>query len=239
MKKILLVSGCSYTDPNFYSIMHTDMDCNWPMWPELLAEKLNMDCVNLAMSGAGNEYIYSTLLDYITQNDTSNIGLVIAAWTQNQRKDFTKNGKWTNVRIDPHGDVYGWMYKSLRNYLSFQILCQKYNLPYAQFQMLSPYKDVLDGLRYSEISVKKGIRTKDDRIEFKGDTKKAEKKLLKIILEYDHLIDKNFLGWPMISQLGGSKMNDSLGDYKISELDNHPNSEGQKLIMEKLYDWLG
>lgn len=239
MKKILLVSGCSYTDPNFYSIMHPDMDCNWPMWPELLAEKLNMDCVNLAMSGAGNEYIYSTLLDYITQNDTSNIGLVIAAWTQNQRKDFTKNGKWTNARIDPHGDVYGWMYKSLRNYLSFQILCQKYNLPYAQFQMLSPYKDVLDGLRYGEISVKKGIRTKDDRIQFKGDPKKAEEKLLKIILEYDHLIDKNFLGWPMMSKIGGWYANDRLQDYKISELDNHPNSEGQKLIMKKLYDRLG
>ena len=55
---------------------------------EALAEKLNMQCVNLAMSGAGNEYIYSTLLDYITTNDTNNIGLVIAAWTQNQRKDY-------------------------------------------------------------------------------------------------------------------------------------------------------
>ena len=82
MKKILLVSGCSYTDPNFYSIMHPDMDCNWPMWPELLAEKLNMDCVNLAMSGAGNEYIYSTLLDYITQNDTSNIDHVQMKFAQ-------------------------------------------------------------------------------------------------------------------------------------------------------------
>lgn len=238
MKKILLVSGCSCTDPNFYSIFHPDMDCNWPMWPELLAEKLDMDCVNLAFSGAGNEYIYSTLLDYITQNDTSNIGLVMAAWTQNQRKDFTKNGTWTNSRIDPHGDVYGWMHKSLRNYLSFQILCQKYNLPYVHFQMLSPYKDVLDGLRYGQISVKKGIKTSKDRIEFKGDPLEAERKLLKIILKYDHLIDKNFLGWPIIPQIGGWLMNDVTKDYKISELDRHPNSEGQKKIMEFIYGQL-
>jgi len=63
MKKILLVSGCSNTDKNFYSELHPEMDCSWPKWPELLAEKLNMDCVNLAKSGAGNEYIYSSLLD--------------------------------------------------------------------------------------------------------------------------------------------------------------------------------
>ena len=239
MKKILLVSGCSYTDPNFYSIFHPDMDCNWPMWPELLAEKLNMDCVNLAMSGAGNEYIYSTLLDYITQNDTSNIGLVIAAWTQNQRKDFTKNGKWTNLRIDPHGDVYGWMYKSLRNYLSFQILCEHYKLPYVHFQMLHPFKDVLNGLKPGEKDILSGEYDKDFRFEFDGDVKEATERLCRIIMEYDNLLDKNFLGWPTLKQLGGWYMNDGLKDYKISELDKHPNSEGQKLIMEKLYDRLG
>jgi len=132
MKKILLVSGCSNTDKNFYSEIHPEMDCSWPKWPELLAEKLNMDCVNLAKSGAGNEYIYSSLLDYITENNTSNIGLVIPAWTQCQRKDFSNgwNMRWTNTRIDSHGDVFSWIRKSLNYYLSFQILCEKYNLPY-------------------------------------------------------------------------------------------------------------
>jgi hypothetical protein len=239
MKKILLVSGCSYTDPNYYSIMHPDMNCNWPMWPELLAEKLNMQCVNLAMSGAGNEYIYSTLLDYITTNDTNNIGLVIAAWTQNQRKDYQKENKlWTNLRVDPHGHVYGWMYKSLRYYVSFKILCEHYKLPYANFQMLHPFKDVLDGLRPGEKDILSGEFDRDFRFEFDGNVKEAEEKLLKIILKYDTLLDENFLGWPMMSKLGGWYMNDSLKDYKISELDKHPNSEGQKLIMEKLYDRL-
>ena len=54
MRKILLVSGCSNTDKDFYSELHPDMDCSWPKWPELLAKKLDMDCVNLAKSGAGN-----------------------------------------------------------------------------------------------------------------------------------------------------------------------------------------
>ena len=64
MKKILLVSGCSFTDRDFHSDIHPDMICDWPRWPELVAEALDMECVNLSISGSGNERIYSTLSDY-------------------------------------------------------------------------------------------------------------------------------------------------------------------------------
>jgi len=240
MKKILLVSGCSYTDPNFYSIFHPDMDCNWPMWPELLAEKLDMECVNLATSGAGNEYIYSTLLDYITQNDTSNIGLVMAAWSQNQRKDFQKDDKWTNIRVDQNGDVYSWMKKSLRYYLSFKLVCEQYNIKYKSFQMINSYKDVLEGLRPGEISITNGTYDKDFRFKFIDDVKLSETKLLKIISSYENLLSENFIGWPLDKKLGGFNMNQFLNDNeKISELDKHPNESGQKKIMEILYDRLG
>ena len=29
MKKYLIVSGCSWGDPNFVSLEHPDMDCDW------------------------------------------------------------------------------------------------------------------------------------------------------------------------------------------------------------------
>ena len=54
MKK-LVVSGCSWGDEIFFSPFHPDMDCEWPKWPKLLAEKLNMECVNLCKCGAGQE----------------------------------------------------------------------------------------------------------------------------------------------------------------------------------------
>ena len=57
MRKILLVSGCSYTNKDFVSDYHSDMDTSWPKWPEILAKKLDMEVINLAYSGAGNEYI--------------------------------------------------------------------------------------------------------------------------------------------------------------------------------------
>ena len=80
MKK-LIVSGCSYTDKNWYSDFYPELDTSWPKWPELLGKKLNMEVVNLGKSGAGNEYIYHSLLDYVCSTPTEQIGLVIPAWT--------------------------------------------------------------------------------------------------------------------------------------------------------------
>jgi len=243
MRKILLVSGCSNTDKDFYSELHPELDTSWPKWPELLAEKLDMDCVNLGKSGAGNEYIYRSLLNYITRNDNSNIGLVISAWTQSNRKDYQQGNlsRWTNERIDPNGDVFSWMRKSLDNYLSFQILCEKYNLNYMQVQMLHPYMDWLDGLKPRELEpgYLKGFRHA-----YPGDPKKDVKKIIKIINDYEDRINiKKFIGWPLSREYGGFCLQKDLitilNKTKISKLDSHPNKEGQQAIMEFIYDRLG
>ena len=252
MKKILLVSGCSNTEKDFYSDVHPKLDCSWPKWPEILAKKLDMDCVNLAKSGMGNEYIYTTLLRFITTTtDKNKIGLVIPAWTQNQRKDYQLKGYWWNQRIDPNGDVFSWMRRTLDNYLSFQILCERYNLPYMQVQMLSPYIDWLNGLmpadgdnRYS-----KGFRHT-----YPGDEKKDNKRLIEMIANYDNLINqKKFLGWPLSHEYGGYSLQKRLigirskktGVYKninldtmISNLDHHPNAKGHETIAEFIYERL-
>lgn len=39
MKK-LIVSGCSWCDTKFESVFHPELDCSWPKWPEMLAEKI-------------------------------------------------------------------------------------------------------------------------------------------------------------------------------------------------------
>ena len=147
MKKILLVSGDSFTDPEWWSEFHPELEVDWPKWPEILAKKLDMDCVNLGKSGAGQEFIYTSLLEYITnpQKDISRIGLVIPAWSQCQRKDFQRGwgGRWTNRRLDVDGDIFSWINRSLKYMLSFQILCERYNLPYKQTQMINLFTDVL------------------------------------------------------------------------------------------------
>ena len=243
MRKILLASGCSNTEKDFQSDFHPDMDCSWPKWPELLAEKLNMDCVNLGKSGAGNEYIYRSLLDYITRNDTSNIGLVIPAWTQCQRKDYQESnlGRWTNARVDPHGDVFSWIRKSLDYFLSFQILCEKYNLPYIHVHMLHLYMDWLNGLKFKDLDP---LNLKGFRHVYPGDVKEDTKKIIKIIDDYEDKINiKKFIGWPISNEYGGVCLQPDLISLpqktRISNLDNHPNKLGQEKIMEFIYDRLG
>ena len=267
MKKILLVSGCSNTEKDFYSEIHPEMDCSWPKWPELLANKLDMDCVNLAKSGSGNEFIYSSLLDYITrwntlsENNRKEIGLVIPAWTQCQRKDYQKGraGRWTNVRIDPNGDVFSWMRRTLDNYLSFQILCEHYNLDYRHAQMLSPYQDWMNGLRPRDLDTTypKGFRHK-----YPGDNPEEDTKIIyNIINSYEDKINTNkFIGWPLSKGLGGFSLQKELIGWnneeqrlkynpvpqfrqfdpptQISEIDHHPNALGQEKIAEFIYERL-
>ena len=251
MKKILLVSGCSNTEKDFYSDVHPDLDTSWPKWPELLAEKLDMDCVNLAQSGMGNEFIYTTLLRYITKTNKDKIGLVIPAWTQCQRKDFQIKNYWNNQRIDPDGDVFSWMRRSLDTYLNFQILCERYNLPYMQVQMLSPYIDWLNGLlpAESDTSYPKGFRHT-----YPGDEERDNKKLIEMIAKYDNLINqKKFLGWPLSHEYGGYSLQKKLIgirskeagvfrtfnlDTMISNLDHHPNAKGHEKIAEFIYERL-
>ena len=75
MKKLLIASGCSFTEKDFVSTHHPEMDCTWDKWPELLAEKLNMNCINLGSRGAGNEYIYNSIVEQVIKTKNNKIGL--------------------------------------------------------------------------------------------------------------------------------------------------------------------
>jgi len=239
--KYLIVSGDSFTDENFSSSGHPDMDCSWPKWPKLLAEKLGMKLINLAHCGKGNEFIYSSLQDHIIMMpDKSEIGLVIAAWSQCQRRDYQIKGCWWDDRVDSKGDILYWVNKSLRYYSALDILCNRYNIPYAQTQMIDFYENYLGG----------GIggRYIGDGVLYTGDRYADESAILKMILEYDKVIDTSkFIGWPLTDRLGGKALNrEVFGEYDrdekpwvISEIDNHPNAAGQVKLAEYLYDRLG
>jgi hypothetical protein len=266
MKKFLIISGDSFTDKNYRSSSHPEMDTSWPKWPEILAKKLDMNLINLGRSGSGNEYIYSSLQDTIERfEDKSKIGLVIAGWSQCFRTDFEKGLEWANtdisradrgiqgwndLRINPHGDILGWVKRSLRIYKSFEYMCENHNIPYLQTQMIPMYIDWLRGLVMSgEEARAKGftpMETWDTRMEYPGDSEADEMKILKTILEYDSIINHdNFIGWPISRKLNGYCLSvETCGlapesPYVISEYDGHPNKMGQERIAEHVYDWLG
>ena len=120
MSKKLIVSGCSWGDPIFLSSAHPTMDTSWPKWPEILAEMMNLEPVNLCMSGMGQEYIYSSLSDALNERPIHSIGHVIAAWSSAPRRDFETTNvwehtntltsrstltRWNNIRTDSKGDL--------------------------------------------------------------------------------------------------------------------------------------
>ena len=87
MRKKLVVSGCSFTAEDYF-IKSDNEQHNCPVWGKLLADRLDMDFVCLAVNGAGNEYIFSSIQDYVLSHDPEEIGLCIAAWSKSQRVDF-------------------------------------------------------------------------------------------------------------------------------------------------------
>ena len=223
MKKILLVSGCSYTDKNFKSIFHPNLDTSWDKWPEILAKKLNMDCINLGYCGSGNDYVYSSLLDYIVQNN-ENLGLVIPGWTRAVRRSYTKNKVRFNLRWDTHGDMDYFIKRSLRYYYSFQQVCKSLNIPFKQIHILDPYESAIGEEKRKNLS--------------EYTTKKEAIKMFMSNSYFDKIDEKHFIGWPVEPKLGGFSMWDKLDNNKhfISEEDRHPNAEGQKIIAETIYE---
>ena len=158
MRKKLIVSGCSFTTKDYRSSAYPQRDTSYPKWPELLAEKLDMDCINLAFSGAGNEFIFQTLCEAIIRTPRDEIGMVVAAWSQANRYDwqlykdinhmmynetYLKGFTWYNHRLDKKGDVFSWVRSDVLKMITLQKLCEGLNIPYKQFQMVDLFKGYL------------------------------------------------------------------------------------------------
>jgi hypothetical protein len=87
--KKLLVSGCSFTE-------------NHGSWAYCLATKYNLELINLAVQGAGNNHIVWSLLSYIEKNqidpETTLVGVM---WSHPIRNDliFEKNDRYSDQSI--------------------------------------------------------------------------------------------------------------------------------------------
>lgn len=227
MKKILLVSGCSWGDPNFTSIFHPEMACDWPKWPELLAKKLDMECLNLCRSGAGQEYIYSSISDKLQILEPSKIGYAIAAWSSAPRRDFNIFNTWRNDMIDSKGDLRYWIQRSFRFHYAFQSLMELKKIPYLHFQMISLHRAYLHELRLLDPKNKNRFDNE-------------HQKVLHTIKDshYYKNFNNKFIGWPLDEDMDGFDIGSGiLGEqHRISEQDRHPNAKGQEIIAEFLYE---
>ena len=197
MRKKLIVSGCSFTTNNYKSTTYPEMNCDWSKWPELLAEKLDMDCVNLAFSGAGNHFIFQTIMDTIIRTPRDEIGMVIAAWSQANREDWQnykdtlknkmmynetlmKGFVWHNDRLNKRGDVFSWVRSDIIRMITLQKLCEALDIPFKQLQMVNLFDGYISGL----------VKEDYTRHKYSGDQKEDRKKCNAILLEYEDYVQK-------------------------------------------------
>ncbi len=256
MKKKLLVFGCSYSDKSYVEIttksekLKSHMYNNqgnltepFDFWPEMLAKKLDLELVNFAQCGFGNDGIHSKFMDEITKQD--NIGLVVVMWSEFMRISFEQEMKsifsskfdWLKINITASDrnqhlrkrqieitDVLNkngllspasMLRRSLRLFFSVQNVCENLRKPYIQIMGMPPSK-------------------KEFEVEF-----------CKNLIESPYLEQINktsFFGWPMFPQIDGYSCGSKLYDldpnrekYFINSENVHPSKLGQEYITEMLY----
>jgi len=93
-KKILLAGGCSFTEHTLVSWENSSISTDFPRWPEVLAKKLDMECVNLGRSGWSNQLISTSIFEYLMENPKKEIGLVCCLWTDYTRTSLYNMPDW-------------------------------------------------------------------------------------------------------------------------------------------------
>ena len=236
-KKKLIVSGCSYTE-----------DCyNFPVWPTVLAEKLDMQVVNLAHSGNGNEFIYNTLMDYIICQNKKNIGLVIAMWSEFQRMDFQMSDKitWKNIHT-MRDNKYSWK-NSIRDKFVKEAIHEVFARTQKSIRLFYTFQEVMKNknIKYLQIV---GTYPEPNA----GTGRMAGAKNLLNSEYQDHIDESKFIGWPIFQDIGGFTVDDFLIEHDpkrqkniidgtlneaMHPTDNHPNKLGHEQIANLIYDY--
>ena len=96
-KKILLAGGCSLTEHTLVSWFAPHLSTDFPRWPEVLAEKLDMECVNLGRAGCTNQLISTSIYEYLMENPKKEIGLVCCLWTEYTRTSIYNMPEWPSA----------------------------------------------------------------------------------------------------------------------------------------------
>ena len=243
-RKKLIAIGCSFTEHYLNNPMSPDFDHNFPRWPQHLADKLDMECVNLGAAGQGNEYILSKLIDTVLTE--KNIGLVVLMWSEWTRQDFQDpangwysfhphrdNSETEKYPIDSksrnsilqYNNTYDVTMKSLRHFLIAQMLLK--DIPYLMIQGTSPLG------RHC-----RAVYAKNRRAFFKL--------VINAMIDskiFNEINPDQVIGWPILKQIGGYTVGDILNkiypernQLKISAEDHHPNAEGHKIISQEIYN---
>lgn len=238
-RKKLIAIGCSFTSHYLTSNQSPNLNFDFPRWPQHLADMLDMECVNLGKSGAGNDYILAKTVDATLKE--KNIGLVVLMWSEWRRVGFqchTDFNRWTN--ITDHGNV--------KEYIgSKKYILEKQNNFHATRNTMRTFihaEKILSDIPHMFIQGTENVFWRKSWY-MNHDRSSYSREILKSpYLDYiENNISDKFIGWPTMIELGGyciadilDKEDPSRSKFRISEDDTHPNAAGHKFIAEFLYE---
>ena len=239
-RKKLIISGCSYTD----NYARQESEEEFPLWGELLAEKLDMDLINLGRCGYGNKAIYSSLTETILPR--KDIGLCIAMWSEVQRVCYFYKDRYVCFhpdRIVRDADWHDKFYsesnpkKSGINYDVSKVL-MNYSLDNLEndtaesLSYMYSFQNLceVNNIPYLQVQGCSPLMHKEEP---------RNKEFSNYIIEspYVDKIKKTFVGWPIDPLIGGFSVDSKLKDiHRISSEDTHPNAEGHEFITQEIYN---
>ena len=268
-RKKLIAIGCSYTGHYTSSIYAPGFDFSFPRWPKLLADKLDMECINLGRSGVGNEFMLFRLLDTILTEKKEDIGLVVLMWSEWQRMDFNVEIKKrfrgylrtrrTPATFSPHknnqdSEVFPMDEKGRSSMLQYN---NTINATGRSIRFFTLAHKILEDIPYIMIQGCFPLVGRKSRLEH-GDRagsggppvsariSTVQREAAKELIQgkyFDKILEPNFIGWPVIGEIGGYCVDDVLDKndperefLRISKDDSHPNSEGHRIIAQEIHD---
>ena len=227
-KKKLIAIGCSYTEHYLRSDRSPDIDHDFPRWPQHLADKLDMECVNLGQCGSGNKQILSKIINTVLTE--KNIGIVVVMWSQFQRLDFEYSStEWMQINldldIDHLDDTHEFkLTKSLRDYKqkNFKELHNPHSAIQDALRTFILAENLLKDIPHLYIQGPDAVSSYSTKKLLTDDNYRESKQkrvdtgtflyptfIIKLFFlsSYFDYVEKNlsekFIGWPIMQELGG------------------------------------
>ena len=241
-KPLLVAGGCSLTNANFESRFHPDLNVSWPKWPAIFGIEHGYEVLNTAESGAGNKFIFHSVVNAVNENPDTELVLVLwSAWDRLQiyRKRIcpissvssrkvrewgyykdTVSHKVSKLILDSFFDIGFVLNDNILYMWLLKDFLEKRNIKYIFAQGIDP----LPNLKYFRNHEKFTPDYFDKKLYDAMETFPDH-------IYFDDLDVPNVYGWPFFKALGGKQIWDQPGeDIQISRIDQHPNAEGQEML---------
>ena len=237
-KKKLIISGCSYT-ANYAKVQKLE---EFPIWGEVLADKLNMELINVGQCGFGNRAIYTTLVEKMIVE--KNVGLVVAMWSEFQRMSW-HNGSTRNPwqcflpeRAVLDAEWHDQFYKSptenpKKKSLHYELgkmvrdreLDSIFDGNVQSLGYIFAFQNICENMDIPYLQVQgcwsvmaKYIKPSlEDKIVPRWDRNRSSrvKEFAKLMIDSPYIdkINNNFIGWPISESIGGYCFDSLLSKY--------------------------